>query len=88
MFKNKKEQTKYWMDYAKKHLVGKTIKAVSWMTGDEAVHLGWEYSRPVVIEFTDGSMIFPSADDEGNDGGALFGQSAGHEDLTFPVNGG
>jgi len=87
MFKNKKEQAKYWMDYAHKHLVGKTIKAVGWMTEDEAAHLGWEYKRPIVIEFTDGSMVYPSSDDEGNDGGTLFGQSAGYEDLTFPVNG-
>ena len=86
MFKSKKEQTKHWMDYAEKHLVGKTIKAVGWMTEKEAVHLGWQYSRPIVIEFMDGTMIFPSRDDEGNDGGALFGQS-GDESLTFPVNG-
>jgi len=86
MFKDQKEQAKYWMDYVEKHLVGKTIKAVGWMTKDEAVHLGWQYSRPIVIEFSDGSMIYPSADDEGNDGGTMFGQSGG-EDLTFPVNG-
>lgn len=86
MFKNKEEQHKHWNTYARKHLVGKTIKAVGWMTEEEAAHVGWEHSRPIVIEFTDGSLIFPSADDEGNDGGAMFGQSGG-EDLTFPVNG-
>jgi hypothetical protein len=30
-------------------------------------------------------MLFPSKDDEGNDGGALFGQNKDREDLTFPV---
>ena len=87
MFKNKKEQTKHWMDYAEKHLVGKTVKAVSWMTEKEAKPMDW-YSRPLIIEFTDGSVIYPSADDEGNNGGALFGfSSADHKELTFPVNG-
>lgn len=85
---SKQERVKYWTDYANKHLVGKTIQHVRWMTEDEAVHMGWERTRPIVIQFTDGSLVFPSADDEGNYGGALFGQSAGQEDLTFPVNGG
>jgi hypothetical protein len=30
-------------------------------------------------------MLFPSMDDEGNDGGALFGQNKDREDLTFGV---
>jgi len=52
-----------------------------------AEQMGW-YSRPIVIHLDDGSMIFPSQDDEGNDGGALFGQGPDGKDLTFPVNGG
>ena len=31
---------------------------------------GW-YKVPLIIEFTDGTMMIPMADDEGNDGGAL-----------------
>jgi hypothetical protein len=87
MFDTKEEQETHWTNYANSHLVGKTIDSVRWMSEDEAYHLGWQSTRPIVIQFTDGSLIFPSGDDEGNRGGALFGQSASHEDLTFPVNG-
>ena len=75
---------KQWNDFAKKHLLGKTIASVRYMTQKEASNMGWE-SRPVAIFFTDGSYIFPSMDDEGNDGGALFGTTKDGEDMTFPV---
>lgn len=85
MFKNDKERVKYWMDYAEKHLVGRKIVKVRWMSEEEAD--GW-YSRPVVIHLDDGTLLYPSADDEGNNGGALFGQDSSGNDLGFPVNGG
>jgi hypothetical protein len=69
---------------AQDFLVGKTIKAVSYLSKKEAKALGW-YSRSIVIEFTDGSLAFPSRDDEGNDAGALFGQSIQGDDITIPV---
>ena len=75
---------KHWNDFAKKHLLGKTIKSVRYMTNEEADNMGW-MSRPLAIFFTDGSFIFPSMDDEGNDGGALFGQTSNGEDMAFPV---
>lgn len=75
---------KHWNEFAKKHLLGKTIASVRYMTKAEAKNMGWE-SRPVTIFFTDGSYIFPSMDDEGNDGGALFGTTKDGEDMTFPV---
>jgi hypothetical protein len=44
--------------------------------------LGWE-QIPLVIFFNDGSYMFPSQDDEGNDGGSLF---TSFKDLpTIPV---
>jgi hypothetical protein len=52
-------------------LVGKTIKRVRFLTTEECEHFGW-YSRPLVIEFFDGSLMFPQADDEGNNGGAML----------------
>ena len=85
---SKEERVKYWSTYAREHLVGKTIQSVRWMSKEEAVGRGWENTRPGVIQFTDGSLVFPSSDDEGNYGGALFGQSSDNEELTFPVNGG
>ena len=87
MFKNKTEQRKHWEKYAKGRLVGRTIKSVRWFSVPEAESMGW-YSRPIVIELDDGSQIFPSQDDEGNDGGALFGQGSDGDEWTFPVNGG
>lgn len=75
---------KHWSDFAKTNLVGKTIKAVRYMSKVEADNMGWT-SRPLAIFFTDGSFIFPSMDDEGNDGGTLFGRTTSGEDIAFPT---
>jgi hypothetical protein len=55
-------------------LVAKKISSVRYMTKEEADEAGW-HSRPLVIRFTDGSLLIPQADDEGNDGGAMFYQN-------------
>lgn len=81
---NEKKRNKYWNDYANKNLKGKTIRSVRYMTKEECEDMMW-YKRPIVIEFTDGTLVFPSMDDEGNDGGALFGQTKDGKELTFPV---
>jgi len=73
-----------WTSYARTRLVGKKVKNVRYVTQEEAESMDW-YSRPLVIEFTDGSLIFPSMDDEGNNGGALFGQGKDNVEWTFPV---
>jgi len=70
-------------DHAEKHLVGRTITQVRYMSEEETKDMGW-YKRPLVINLDDGTMLIPSMDDEGNDGGALFGQNK-DEDLTFGV---
>ena len=82
--KRKRDIEKTWTDYAEERLVGKKIKRVRYLTNVEAEGLGW-YSRPLVIVLNDGSLILPSMDDEGNNGGALFGQSNQGDDWTFPV---
>jgi len=74
----------HWVDYAKKNLLGKKIVAVRYMTDKEREDSMW-FHRGLVITLSDGSMIYPSADDEGNDAGALFGQDKKGEFLTFPV---
>jgi hypothetical protein len=66
--------TTIWNDKAKALLVGRKIVAASYMTQEEADDMGW-YSRPLVIQLDDGTLIFSSADDEGNNGGALFTSS-------------
>jgi len=73
-----------WTSYARTRLVGKKVKSVRYLTEEEAESMMW-YSRPLIIEFDDGSLIFPSMDDEGNNGGALFGQGKDGDDWTFPV---
>ena len=60
-----------WNKKASDFLVGKTIKSVRYMTDDEMEDMMW-HSKPVIIDFTDGSWIIPQRDDEGNDGGALY----------------
>ena len=75
------KQTKWEKDISK-FLVGKTIKKIEYLTEQEAEGLGWN-QIPLVIIFTDGSYIFPMADDEGNNGGAIATSSK--ELQTIPV---
>ena len=65
-----KDAHDYWKDKANKLLVGKKIVKVEWMTNEERLEIDW-HSRPVCMQLDDGTWIFPMADDEGNDGGAL-----------------
>ena len=70
----REEQNSYWKKYAERHLVDKTIAHVRNMTEDEASGIGWLTTRPLVLIMEDGSYVFPSKDDEGNDGGFFFGK--------------
>lgn len=64
-------------------LKGKTVKRVRYMTTEEVADMGWNSAAPV-IEFTDGSWILASRDDEGNGAGALFTSDAEGVE-TIPV---
>ena len=66
-----KEMKKKWQDRAEKILVGRKIVKVEWMTDTECFNAGW-YSKPICMLLDDGTWIYPSQDDEGNNGGALF----------------
>lgn len=68
-----------WLKKAREHLLGRKIVAVRWMSTKEADEMGWS-SRPIVLQLNDGNVMYPSMDDEGNDGGALF-----TNEETFPV---
>lgn len=80
---------KKWTTKAAKALIGKKIVKVQYMTKKNAGDLDW-YQRPLMLKLDDGSLIFPQADDEGNDGGALVHydkdklDNDNHEDL-YPV---
>lgn len=54
------------------------------MNPKEAEHFMWD-SRPLVIEFTDGSCIFSQRDDEGNDGGAMFYLDDNKQDIIYTL---
>tara|TARA_R100000908_G_C3621693_1_gene66837 strand:+ start:130 stop:390 length:261 start_codon:yes stop_codon:yes gene_type:complete len=60
----------YWTEKIAKHLVGKKITKVEYIPRDEAEENMW-YKRPIAILLDDTDWIFPTSDDEGNDGGAI-----------------
>lgn len=63
-----------WNKQASDVLLGKKIVRVRYLTDKEADALGW-YSKPVAFLLDNGIWVYPSADDEGNNGGALFTSS-------------
>lgn len=73
-----------WVEYGKQHLLNRTIKKVRYMTAQEREELGW-HSCAIVLELDNGTMLYPSADDEENGAGAMFGNDAKGNELTFPV---
>lgn len=58
------------VDKLRAAIVGKTVKDVGFMRKEDQYDMGWGY-RPIVIIFEDGEYVFPMADDEGNEAGAL-----------------
>jgi len=66
----------------RKYLNGKTIKTITWLGDNNMEDLLW-YNRPIVIHFTDGSILIPQSDDEGNDGGALYYQDKDQSDIIY-----
>lgn len=69
-----------WTEIAKGLLLGRTITGVRYMSSAEANDLGWG-RHAVVLILDNGLQIYPSADDEGNDAGALFTTDAEHSAL-------
>ena len=67
---NGKTIEEYWTELITKHLVGKKITKVEYIPVDEAEENMW-YKRPIAILLDDKDWIFPTMDDEGNDGGAM-----------------
>ena len=77
-----KNPEKHWTKVAKDTLVGRSIVAVRYLTHEEADRLGW-YSRSVIFELDNGTLVWPSRDDEGNDAGAIF--TTDPKGSTLPV---
>jgi hypothetical protein len=60
-----------WQKKLKKHLVGRTIVKVEWLSPKRTEKLfGWT-NQPCEIYLDNGTILTPSADDEGNDAGAI-----------------
>jgi hypothetical protein len=81
---SKDKTTDRWEKKISSELVGKTIAKIEYLSPKEGEEMMW-YKLPLAITFTDGSWIFPMADDEGNDGGSLATSIEGLE--TIPVMG-
>jgi len=65
------EQSKaHWGGLAKSFLVGKKVREVRYMNDEELENLGFETAN-LVIWFDDGSFLYASMDDEGNDSGVI-----------------
>ena len=61
---------KYWEKEVARHLVGRQIRSVRYMTDQEVKDASW-FHAAVIIELDDGTVLYPMADDEGNDAGSL-----------------
>ena len=80
MAKDKLTTREVWIKTANKMLLGKKIVKVEYMSVKESDDMMWLH-QPVCLLLDDGQWIFPMADDEGNDAGAL---AVGNKDL-LPV---
>lgn len=74
------DRTIKWEERCAQILVGKTIKSVRYQYTCEMKDMGWS-KKSLIIFFTDGSYIFPSSDDEGNNAGAIFTSFKGIEGI-------
>jgi len=62
---------KQWISLITKHLVGRTISKVRYMTDKEVEEFGW-YGKALVIKLDNGHLLWLSTDDEGNGPGAMY----------------
>ena len=75
---------KIWLKKVNEVLKGRQIIAVRYLDDKEMELMGW-YSRPLAFQLDNGTLCIPSADDEGNDGGALFYKQLGKDLDVLPV---
>lgn len=73
-----------WTLRARDLLVGKKIVRVQYLTDEDLEVLGWS-SSAIAITLDDGTVLYPSMDDEGNDAGALHYQKEGDNNWVIPV---
>ena len=54
-----------------KSMIGTKIELIRYLTPKECEEQGW-CSSPLVIQLSNGCLLIPMRDDEGNDGGAMW----------------
>lgn len=84
----KQERDKRMVDWVKKAesvLLKRTIVKVRYMYDEEMEAVGFTFHRPLILQLDDGTLIYPSRDDEGNDGGAIHYQKENDKDSILPV---
>jgi hypothetical protein len=82
MANTRDEAVQRWNQQAADLLVGRTIEAARYMSDREMQIWGWS-KRAIVIELDNGMRLWPAADDEANDAGALY--TASHETPILPT---
>ena len=63
-------------------LVGRKIERVRYLTEKERREFGWS-QRSLILILDDGTHIWPSADDEGNNAGSFF--TTNSDLMTIPT---
>lgn len=84
VMKTKQEIKSYWVQKASDVLLGRTIVKVRYLSDSEMSSMQWR-KNPVVFVLDDSTLVFPSMDDEGNDGGSLFFQKKDEYVDVLPV---
>ena len=64
------ELSKAWQKKIEKHLLGKSIIKVEYMSEKDSEEQGWS-NRPIQILLNNGVWLTMTSDDEGNNGGAI-----------------
>ena len=64
------ELSKAWQKKIEKHLLGKSIIKVEYMSEKDSEEQGWS-NRPIQILLNNGVWLTMTSDDEGNSGGAI-----------------
>lgn len=83
--KTKQEIESYWTEKASDVLSGRTIVLVRYLSDSEMSVMHW-CKKPLVMVLDNGTVLVPSMDDEGNDGGSLFFQEKEGEGIdVLPV---
>lgn len=76
------DYAKQWADKSAALLIGKTITGCRYLTEKEREGLGWS-KRSLILILSDGTYLWPSADDEGNNAGSFFTTDA--KLMTIPT---